>query len=190
MGTLGQLVSKGGRGAPVSPADFNQELRKTRFFAYDTDYELCEGLYKGVAEPILREMSALTFTRLTTWTTTDWRHLAGALRCAPNVKILSLQEMGMDDEAATAFFGTLKKDDGLGIFGMALERNWIGTQGAREMAAALKRGAFPKLQAIMMISKSDAEKRYNPCGFSDEGKAAKGEALAELHKRGSKQPML
>ena len=78
----------------------------------------------------------------------------------------------------------------MGVFGMSLERNWIGTKGAREIAAALKRGAFPTLQAIMMIGKDDTEKGYNPCGFSEEGKAAKGEALAELHKRGSKQPML
>ena len=59
-GTLGALIRDGGRGAPVSPAHFEEEL-KEKVFSFDSDRTVCAGLYRGVAEPLLADVEELKF---------------------------------------------------------------------------------------------------------------------------------
>ena len=56
-GTLGALI-RGGRGAPVSPEHFEEEL-KEKVFSFDSDRTVCAGLYRGVAEPLLAAVKEL-----------------------------------------------------------------------------------------------------------------------------------
>ena len=82
-GTLGALI-RGGRGAPVSPAHFEEEL-KEKVFTKDSDVKICAGLYRGVAEPLLAAVEKLEFKKLA-WTAADWRHLGGALGCCTKLR--------------------------------------------------------------------------------------------------------
>ena len=67
-GTLGALIRDGGRGAPVSPAHFELEL-KEKVFSVDADRVVCAGLYAGVAVPLLAGVEAVSYTHLTLPTT-------------------------------------------------------------------------------------------------------------------------
>merc|ERR1719487_575014 len=71
-GTLGALI-RGGRGAPVTPAHFEEELEE-KVFSFDSDRTVCAGLYRGVAAPLLAAVEVLRFEGLT-WTVADWRHM-------------------------------------------------------------------------------------------------------------------
>ena len=147
-GTLGALIRGGGRGAPVSPAHFEEEL-KEKVFSFDSDRIVCAGLYRGVAEPLLAAVEELEFTHLT-WTEADWRHMGGALACCPKLRVLSLEEMGADDAAMAAFGGALGSGAAPALELLFLQGNEIGDEGARHLGDALARGAAPALKELVL----------------------------------------
>ena len=144
--TLGALLRDGGRGAPVSPEHFEEEL-KEKVFSFDADRTVCAGLYRGVAEPLLAGVEKLRFTNLA-WTAADWRHLGGALACCTKLRELKLYSMGADDAAMAAFGGALGSGGAPALEYLSLHGNKIGDEGARHLGDALARGAAPALKTI------------------------------------------
>ena len=144
-GTVGALI-RGGRGAPVSPKHFEEEL-KEKVFSFASDRLVCAGLYRGVAEPLLTDKEELVFTKLV-WTLTDWRHLGGTLACCPKLRYLSTMEMGLDDAAMAAFYGELGRGAAPALEHLDLTKNKIGDEGVRHLGDALARGAAPALRVL------------------------------------------
>jgi len=148
-GTLGTLI-RGGRGAPVSPADFEEEL-KEKVFSFDADRTVCAGLYRGVAEPLLAAVEELAF-ELLAWTAADWRHLIGTLACCPKLRKLVLLSMGADDAAMAALCGALSGGAAPALDGLYLAGNKIGDEGMRHLEKALRRDAAPALNELDLNS--------------------------------------
>ena len=153
-GPLGALIRDGGRGAPVSPAHFEEEL-KEKVFSYETDRKTCAGLYRGVAEPLLAGVETLTFNELA-WTAADWRHMGGVLACCTKLRKLNLTRMNADDAAIAAFGGALVSGaapalEVLDLAGGTGENiNRIGDEGMRHLSDALARGAAPALEVLSL----------------------------------------
>ena len=166
-GTLGALIRDGGRGAPVSPEHFEEEL-KEKVFSFDADRTVCAGLYRGVAEPLLAAVEKLEFTELA-WTAADWRHMGGALACCPKLRELDLYDMGADDAAMAALCGALGSGAAPALEKLNLARNKIGDEGLRHLGDALARGAAPALERLVLD--------YNPA--SDAAKKAVEDALKQ-----------
>ena len=163
-GTLGALI-RGGRGAPVSPEHFEEEL-KEKVFSFDSDRTVCAGLYRGVAEPLLAAVEELKFKKLA-WTAADWRHLGGALACCPKLRELHLWDMGADDAAMAALGGALVSGAAPALEKLNLRGNKIGDEGLRHLGDALARGAAPALKELYL--------RNNPA--SDAAQQAVQDAL-------------
>lgn len=136
-GTLGALI-RGGRGAPVSPAHFAEELT-TKVFSVDADRAVCAELYRGVAAPLLAAVEELKFTSLG-WAAAEWRHLGGALACCAKLRELRLPRMGLDDAGMAALCGELGGGDSPELEVLELDRNAIGDAGLRVLGDALERG--------------------------------------------------
>ncbi len=168
-GTLGALI-RGGRGAPVSPAHFEEEL-KEKVFSFDSDRTVCAGLYRGVAEPLLADVKELRFRQLV-WTAADWRHLGGALACCTKLRVLGLGKMGADDAAMAAFGGALGSGAAPALEWLYLGDNKIGDEGVRHLGDALARGAAPALERLDLD--------YNPA--SDAAQQAVQNALKQRKK--------
>ena len=146
VGTLGELI-RGGRGAPVSPAHFEEEL-KEKVFSFETDRTVCAGLYRGVAEPLLAAVEKLSFHGIEGWTEADWRHMGGALACCTKLRELKLWSMGADDAAMVAFGGALVSGAAPALEKLSLGSNKIGAEGVRHLGDALARGAAPALEEL------------------------------------------
>ena len=148
-GTLGALIRDGGRGAPVSPEHFEEEL-KEKVFSFDADRTVCAGLYRGVAEPLLAAVEELKFSELKGWTAADWRHMGGALACCTKLWKLDLEEMSVDDAAMAAFGGALGSGAAPALKELWLGYNKIGDEGVRHLSDALARGAAPALKKLLL----------------------------------------
>ena len=135
-GTLGALIRDGGRGAPVTPAHFEEEL-KEKVFTKDSDVKICAGLYR--ASPACSRPKTLSFTTLA-WTAADWRHMGGALACCPAPRALSLGAMRVDD-ATMAARGA--PDSGAPPAPRRSPRQQDRRRGLRHLGGALARGAAP-----------------------------------------------
>ena len=159
-GTLDALIRGGGRGAPVSPEHFEEEL-KEKVFSFDADRTVCAGLYRGVAEPLLAAVETLRFGELKGWTAADWRHMGGALACCTKLWTLGLGQMGADDAAMAAFGGALGSGAAPALEYLDLVGNKIGDEGMRHLADALARGAAPALVSLSLYGNpaSDAAKQ-------------------------------
>ena len=166
-GTLGALIRDGGRGAPVSPAHFEEEL-KEKVFSFDSDRTVCAGLYRGVAEPLLAAVETLRLGELKGWTAADWRHMGGALGCCTKLRELRLSGMGADDAAMAALWGALGSGAVPALEELYLNSNKIGDEGVRHLGDALARGAAPALKELDL---SDNK-------IGDEGMRHLGDALA------------
>jgi hypothetical protein len=149
-GTLGALIRDGGRGAPLSPEHFEEEL-KEKVFSFDADRTVCAGLYRDNAEPLLAAVEELTFTNLA-WTAADWRHMGGVLACCTKLKKLTLEGMGVDDAAMAAFGGALGSGAAPALKDLDLQENKIGDEGLRHLSDALARGAAPALKYLDLDS--------------------------------------
>jgi Ran GTPase-activating protein (RanGAP) involved in mRNA processing and transport len=165
-GTLGALIRDGGRGAPVSPEHFEEEL-KEKVFSFDSDRTVCAGLYRGVAEPLLADVKELSFSNLA-WTAADWRHLGGALACCTKLRRLYLKSMGADDAGMAAFGGALGSGAAPALVLLSLTNNKIGDEEMRHLADALARGAAPALERLYLESNK----------IGDDGMRHLGDALA------------
>jgi hypothetical protein len=166
-GTLGALIRDGGRGAPVSPEHFEEEL-KEKVFSFDSDRTVCAGLYRGVAEPLLAAVEELDFGSLEGWTAADWRHMGGALACCTKLRRLYLTGMGADDAAMAAFGGALGSGAAPALKTLELIANEIGDEGLRQLGDAFARGAAPALKTLYL----------NDNKIGDEGVRHLGDALA------------
>ena len=186
-GTLGALV-RGGRGAPVSPKHFEEELKK-KVFSYDSDRAVCAGLYRGVAEPLLAGVERLMFDGLP-WTSDDWRHLGGVLVCCTKLRVLTLTNMGRDarygnpdapriaqswlsvstDDMA-ALCGELGPGAAPALKVLDLSSNRIKDDGVCHLFKALARGAAPALESLNLLDSPIGRKGIN--------------ALCSAFKRGS-----
>ena len=163
--TLSTLI-RGGRGAPVSPKHFEEELEE-KVFSVDADRKTCAGLYRGVAEPLLADVEELKFEQLT-WKTADWRHMGGTLACCTKLEYLDLGKMGADDAAMAAFGTALERGAAPALNLLQLRNNGIGDEGLRHVADALARGAAPVLNVLNLSSNN----------FGDEGLRHLSDALA------------
>jgi hypothetical protein len=146
-GMLGALI-RGGRGAPVSPKHFEEELEE-KVFSVDADRKTCAGLYRGVAEPLLADVEELKFEYLA-WTEADWRHMGGTLACCPKLDYLDLSLMATTDAAMTAFGTAVERGAAPALKVLQFQRNEIGDEGLRHVADALARGAAPVLKVLKL----------------------------------------
>ena len=147
-GTLGLLCCE--RGAPSAAAHFNEELRATKLFGYTSDYDVCERLYRGVAEPLLAGMRMLAFHGLV-WTLADWRHLGGALASCRELLRLELRDMSLDDAGVAALFSDLGSGSMPALERLILANNQIGDEGVRLLGDALSRNVAPVLNPDYLV---------------------------------------
>ena len=184
-GTIAVLnAGPNGRGSLVSPAAFAEEL-KLRVFGYDSDRKVCEGLYRGVAEPVLAAVEKLAFTQIA-WADEDFLNLAGVLDCTAKLASLSfdrmgedhgrdgLQEkkmttMGLDDRTAQLVFGKLARGSLLGLEMVSINVCSFGSEGLRHFADALRRGAAQNLKSFSV----------DCCFVEEKGLLHLGECLAQ-----------
>jgi hypothetical protein len=147
-GTVGTLTRQS-RGAPRIPAHFDAELR-SMVFGYESDRVTCSAIYRGIAEPALRCMTRLQFTKCA-WTDADWQHLAAVLPCCPVLKSLKLENMGVDSAVTLLLFGRLGSDAFPALRDLDLGYNGsLGDEGLRHVADALARGVAPRLGVMAL----------------------------------------
>ena len=91
-----------GRGAPVGPDDFQEELR-LKAFGFPEDIKVCADIYRRAAVPLLAQQRHIDLSDLQ-FGVKDWEHFRGSLPCFTSLERMTLWRMDLRPEVLGTLF--------------------------------------------------------------------------------------
>lgn len=138
-----------GRHWPMGPDDFDRRIEKTKF-TNSSNMDDVKKLYRKMSLAQLGGIVDLDLAGLPKPTMQDASQLGGCLTMCESLTMLTMNNVGLEDEAAKAMFERLENDSLPSLEVLDLRQNNISDSAMKAMADAAIRGAFKTVREIYL----------------------------------------